>query len=172
MLHSSHFLLVITALLCTSASAQLLWQGAHAGMTVEQVRSAVPDAKLTADSHQTILDGSVELLRIEEVPINDQNFAASFYFRQSGLRQVSLSLTNQPWPAIESSFQNLLVLLRLKYGPETRHDQIVGGERKTLEARWNTGGTTVSMTAWRFKHANSDLFIAYRPSVSRVAPRL
>ena len=163
MLHPSHLLLTITVLLCTSASAQLLWQGANAGMSVDQVRSAVPDAKPTANSRQTILDGSVELLRIEEVPINDQNFVASFYLHQSGLRQVSLSLTNQPWSALENSFQNLLVLLRSKHGPETRHDQIVGGERKTLEARWNTSGTTVSMTAWHFKHANSDLFIAYRP---------
>src|SRR5262245_25895809 len=86
-----HFAMALALLaLPPFVSAQSLWGGTEYGMSVEQVKSAVPNV-ITPSRPSRLGDGAQGLLRLENVEIVNR-FAASFYFIAGKLTQVTLSV--------------------------------------------------------------------------------
>ena len=166
-------LLTAIALLAfhTLACAQSLWGGAEYGMTVEQVKSAIPN--VTSPSTPSRLgDGAQELLRLESVEIVSKRFTASFYFIAGKVTQVTLSLEKgHTFQSAVLVFDSLTEALRAKYGREISRD-IKRGLLNRANATWMAGRTNINVLAMSVGESDAILNINYQVRVARDADKL
>lgn len=113
--------------------SKTLWQNTQTGMTVSQVERLFPTAIHRKPSPDTMLgDGSQELLKIEDYKIGIYYYAASFYFYNGKLKQVTLTLKEGQPVAHATEF--LVESFRIKYGKEVKSKD----DRFVFEKRWLT----------------------------------
>lgn len=122
MIKRTTFVILTTLLLfvTTQASAQQLWSKAEAGMTVEQVKQAFPEAIVPSDpSTLGSADRPKEGLRIRNLDVGGTPFRVKFYFAGGRLDQVTLNYTGESgFNVALSRYRTVNTLLRSKYGPE------------------------------------------------------
>jgi len=141
-------LLVIAPI--SAAKAQVLWQGARAGMSVEEVLKALPGAtRYVPAPGDKLGDGATELVTAPDQMISEKMFRPRFYFSNYRLEQVTLSLQGADDSRIARiTFEDVFIALRAKYGPEVvLKDTDIG-----KEADWLHGKTNITL----FLISNSD----------------
>jgi hypothetical protein len=159
---------LIILLLASIVNAQSFWNGTEYGMTIEQVKSVIPNTvRPLKPGH--LKDGSEELLRLENVIIVNKNFSASFFFKMGKLTQVMLSLERgHSFHSTMLVFDSLTEALRSKYGPEINR-QIQKG---IIDATWLSGRTNISVVAISAGENDAILHINYQVRVSAEADNL
>src|SRR5690348_14656423 len=83
--------LVMLAL--SGVEAAPLWQNAHTGMTMAQVRAAFPSA-VTPTKKNKIAGGATCELEIPRYEVASDNYRVCFFFKSNSLIQVMLSAEN------------------------------------------------------------------------------
>jgi hypothetical protein len=163
------FILIVVS---PCAMAQTLWGGTVYGMSLEQVKAAVPNAKSPNGKPGTLKGGAQEQLRVEDIEIVNQKFAASFYFLDGKLTQVTLSLSKpRSFEQTLLVFDRLTEALRAKYGQELNR-QIRRGDLNIAKATWLAGRTNISVVALSVGRNNASLNIAYQVRVAREGDKL
>lgn len=153
------------------ASAQSLWSGTEYGMSVDQVKSVVPNVT-TPSSPSRLGDGAQELLRLENVEIVNKRFAASFYFITGKLTQVTLSLEKgHTFHGALLVFDSLTEALRAKYGREINRD-IKRGVLNRATATWMAGRTNINVLVMSVGEDDALLNINYQVRVAQDADKL
>ncbi len=144
----------------SAASAQILWDGTRYGMTVEEVKTAVP-AAIVPTRPDRLHNGAVELLRRDDVKILGHDFRASFFFLHNRLDEVMLSLKNPGrFGAAMLVFESLSDALRARYGRELSRSV----ERHPLnraQAAWIAGRTDIAMLVFAIGDNEAVLTITY-----------
>lgn len=112
------FLLVAILIFAPSISfAQIIWQKAAKGMSVEQVSRVFPDAiKFEANEGMMQGDGAMPLLKIPNYEINQLYFTVYFYFKGGKLIQVTLEAN--PDQNHGAAYERMLQIFKAKYGAE------------------------------------------------------
>lgn len=75
------------------------WQGLRHGMTPEQVRQRVPQARVPGEPAM-LAGGAREGLRLPRIALADRAATAAFYFGHDGLVQVDATLDDRPARAV------------------------------------------------------------------------
>lgn len=78
---------VVLMLVMKPCAAQQLWHGTSKGMTQSQVRSVVDGVTAVKVSSQ-MHGGALGLLKVPEVIMGGNKYAATFYFLRGGLDEV------------------------------------------------------------------------------------
>jgi hypothetical protein len=177
-------LLVLAGLLLTSpfATAQELWGGLSAGMTVEQVRAAYPHAK--EKEQEAPSQGKPPrysaVLVVPDLTYADRPYEALVSFKPStGLAEVMLRQAKkferkgEAWEIAQS----LLVSLRQKYGKEI-HAELNKREFQfiiTSEWQWVSGDTSVLLSTMEWeslRELNAGTTVTYTPGAKKDASKL
>lgn len=174
-------LFVLTLLApATGTAAQPLWNGTEYGMSLEQVKAVVPQASAPAKPSR-LYDGSQELLRLENVEVAGNKFAARFYFKDGKLAQVTLSLQEErKFDNVMPVFDAIIEALRAKYGQEITRE-IQRAKLNRAYAEWNRDGTRIDILSMSVGEHDAMLNINYQvraeadrakdyPAASPVAP--
>lgn len=144
--------LMLGLLLATMLHAQSLWPGTTAGMRLEEVKKAFPDAHEPYTAAELPSGKGKALLELEETEIAGHKFKVLFFFKEEQLVHVALSETAQT-PLRD--FEKFRDLLRAKYGLEnatTSSDFIEvywKVSRAVIMLKWqplNRGLATLSIT--------------------------
>lgn len=155
-----------------SALAQVLWNGTSYGMSPVRVKALMPKAFNPGDKGDTLQDGSIELLRLKNVELVGQSFTASFFFRESKLRQVTLSADGErSLDSRGNTFDALAEALRVKYGKELNRSQ-TGTGLASIEASWQSGKTNISLFMMEIGSGQSILNINYQVRLAAEASKL
>lgn len=155
------------------ASAQSLWSQTEYGMTVEQVKSVIPNA-ITPETPGDLYGGAKELLRLENVEIVNRDFIVHFYFLGGKLTQVTLSLRKgYDRESVKLTVDSLNEVLRAKYGREINED-INRGALPSRSTTWMSGRTNITVYS---STSDSDrnyylLNIIYQVRLAREADKL
>jgi hypothetical protein len=161
---------LITIASLSNAGAQVLWQQSRAGMTVDEVLKAVPGTQRQApNSGDNLADGAVDLVTASDQRISDKVFHPKFYFLNGRLEQVTLTLqgVNKSSDA-RSSFEDVYIALRQKYGPEVvLKDTAIG-----KEAEWLRAGTNIVLFLIAITEDDPVLNINYQVRVAADASHL
>lgn len=147
------FLLVIPLVVVIIAALQfthqpVLWSVTEPGMTVEEVRRALPKAAPPAEPKR--LENGLELKLIAAGVDNlERAFDAELYFGADGLQKVRLLPTRPLAPAAAASeFEALRHAATLRYGKE----QAVAagpGAGAVAQARWVAGRVVITLALER-----------------------
>jgi hypothetical protein len=134
--------LMVAALQLTQQ--QVLWSVTEPGMTVEEVRRAIPTATPPAAPKQ--LANGLELKLVAFGVDNlERAFDAELYFRDGGLQKVLLHPTRRLTAgAAASAFEELRHAASLRYGKE-RPAGIPSVAGTAAEARWVSGRVTITL---------------------------
>ncbi len=136
-------LIVITAfvLFAHAARAQQLWGPTQWGMSIQEVKQAVPQAQPPAKPFQT--DDGQLLLELRGVEVVNQKFSVSFYFKSDRLESVQVSADPSPQTSEVAyrMFSDLVVALRAKYGSAIYVR--LSPDHKTGMAKWLNGRTNI-----------------------------
>ena len=112
-------LLFVLSLLCIPLNAQPLWGGTVKGMTPEEVLSRVDGARAIKYGGDTAAEGRKELVRLDDLRIENEPFQVRFYFKGNSLSLVSLVLSTRVTETMGVRiFEKLSNALRAKYGDE------------------------------------------------------
>jgi len=143
------------------ANAQWPWDGTKYGMSLEQVRTLVPNGKPPSQPDD-FPDGLQELLRLENVKIVNTNFSAKFYFKTGKLSQVTLSWeSGQTFDNALLVFNSLTEALRAKYGSEISRE-VKRGLLNEAEANWLSGQTNINVLAMSVGEHDSFINVNYQ----------
>lgn len=150
------------------ASAQELWATARAGMSIGETKAQFPDAVRPADpSH--LAGSAVELLQIPHLEISNSPFRVRFYFRNEKLSQVTLNyLKKERFESALITYNNIVPILRSKYGQEIAHDSKRGTERY----EWATFGKSISALLTAVGNNDAIFNINYRARVKADVDKL
>lgn len=148
------FLLLAAALVAVIVAAlqfthqPVLWNVTEPGMTVEEVRRALPKAVPPAEPKQ--LANGLELKLVAAGVDNlERAFDAELYFSADGLQTVRLLPTRALAPAAAASeFEALRHAATLRYGKEQPVAAGPGG-RAVAQARWVAGRVVVTLALER-----------------------
>jgi len=166
-------LLAATSLFAIHALAcgQSLWGGAKYGMTVEQVKLAIPNVT-TPSNPSRLGDGAQELLRLENVEIVNKRFTASLYFIAGKVTQVTLTLEKgESFNSAMRVFDSLTEALRAKYGREINRS-IKHGLLNRADATWMAGRTNINVFAMSVGGNDAILNINYQVRLASDADKL
>jgi hypothetical protein len=170
-------LVILLALLATAtiATAQSLWNGTEYGMSVDQVKAAIPDATVPTEPGR-LADGAEALLAVEDVEIVGKKFTASIFFITGKLTQVTLSLKGRhTFQSAMSVLKSLAEPLRLKYGQEISRD-VTSEERSNALNRasvtWMAGRTNINVFVLSFGKDDALLNINYQTRIARDSDKL
>lgn len=133
---------VLAASLNTAAQAQDLWRGSRVGMSVDQVRQAVPEAFPNTGQR---MDNADPLLRVTGFRLADADFKADFYFNAAGLQTVALRPVTRPTGAAALlAAEDLIPDLSAKYG-EPYNCNIRARSRvlTSSSCQWMSGSTRI-----------------------------
>lgn len=163
---------LMAALLFSSfANAQALWREANYGMSIDEVRAAIPEVADAANPGE-LAGGAKGLLTIPKVQIAGSAYQARFFFLNDKLVQVMLSLDNPgKFDSSLRTFETLEELLRVKYGREVQR-QVKRGVVNQASATWMAGGTNISVLTYSFDNDNASLNINYQVRVAKEADKL
>jgi hypothetical protein len=115
-------------------------------MTVPQVQGAVPSASSPSQVGR-LGDGAQGLLCVRGLKLVDEQFTATFYFRDGTLSQVTLELDNKrQFEAVRPIFDRIVEALRSKYGQEVSHKEDHVG-LNILDTTFMSGDTNISVLA-------------------------
>ncbi|SMF82156.1 hypothetical protein SAMN06265365_14239 [Tistlia consotensis] len=149
-----------------------LWGGTSFGMTEAQVRKAVPKA-LRPEDPGTLAGGTSELLRLSGITISGHSYTAHFYFTKGKLKQVTLSADQRrPFQLMKGVFDDLVVLLRAKYGKELTQKVETGQLSSSASADFLSGRTNVSMVLLGVEGTPAILNINYQARIAGEADKL
>lgn len=156
-----------------AAHAQVLWGGTEYGMTVDQVKAAVP--KAVPPHMASHIKDAKEQLQLEEIELVNKRFVASFYFADGKLVQVTLRLDSDRTPTGAAlTFNSLTEALRAKYGQELAQDN-KAGDRSALRLKnttWLSGRTNITMTMLNIPGMDPVLNINYQVRLAKDADKL
>lgn len=137
------------------ASAQVLWQNFTAGMTLDEVRRASPNAELLPDDPgRKLQGGGMQKLRLPGIEIVGKQFEADFYFANDRLTNVHLvHRSGENVSTGRAIFNDLVTALRSKYGNELQRS---GNANLgwSGDATWAAGGTTINLLAYLYDKSN------------------
>ena len=153
---------LITTILCglsTLVSGQELWRGTSVGMTVEQVKAIIPDAVTPGDPSK-LAGGATEALRLPGVEVAKIPFDAAFYFKDGGLRQVSLAVSDRSFKDSLERFTAVRKHLTDEYGKEDSA-RSNSGTVNIEEAEWVRGDRKIVLLLMGVL-TNAVLFIHYQ----------
>lgn len=141
--------------------AQALWGDLKAGMTVEQVKTAIPSATMLDQSERRVgsKTGVIALMKADPVDITGMEFGPTFSFTPDGkLTRVELSAVNQSHPEIRAARNRVEVALRTRYGKEVseKKDALTG----IHETTWTNGQINVRLMFLDFPERKS-LYVTY-----------
>ncbi|MFZ0692704.1 MAG: hypothetical protein WAN51_00885 [Alphaproteobacteria bacterium] len=164
-------IIIALVLLSVSANAQVLWQGATVGMSVQEVLTVVPHA-IKVDKGGTLYGGARELVRVPRIEVSSNQFRAEFFFVDGKLTQVTLKLDEQlNYIAAHIIFEELVDLLRAKYGKElSLREQ--NGPMSESGAEWISGKTNISLTMVLIANMPAILNVNYQVRVSGETDKL
>lgn len=167
-----HASALLAALLFGSlAQAQTLWRDTNYGMSIDQVRAAIPEVA-DAVKPGELAGGAKGLLTIPKVQIAGADYQARFFFLNDKLVQVMLSLDNPgKFDSSLRTFETLEELLRVKYGREIKRE-VKRGVVNQASATWMAGGTNISVLTYSFDNDNASLNINYQVRVAKEADKL
>jgi hypothetical protein len=164
------WILQVLVMVSTAAGAQSLWGGTEYGMSIDEVKLAVPNA-IAPSKGSRLGNGAQELLRLENVEIVNKRFAASFFFLWGKLNQVTLSLQSPTFHGATLTFNSLSEALRAKYGQEISRESDRGLLNK-VSATWMAGRTNINVIAIAVGDNDATLNINYQVRVARDADKL
>jgi len=143
------------------ANAQTLWQKSVFGMNPAQVQKLFPEA-LPPSAPDSLYGGAMELLRISEISMVERKFSSSFFFKNSKLTNVMLTLTeNETADGAKLIYKSLLDTLRNQYGPEAKMDSSDGILFSTMSSTWVSGKTSIMIYYNDFKGSDPLLNLSY-----------
>ena len=151
-------------LLASSLRAQTLWPGTTAGMTVEEVQRAFPDARAPETPPEPSAVRGEELLELKQAAIAGHTFRVGFFFKAERLTMVALAETGEV-PMKE--FEKFRALLRAKYGLEYSTTS-----SEFLELTWRIAQTVIHLTWEPMGRGISTLSLTYEAPVPREPDRL
>lgn len=147
----------VLALMAVSASAEVLWQKAETGMTIQQVKTLFPNA-VVDDRGGTYVGGSKSLLHIPNYAIGSNNFDVSFIFDNEKLSLVRMQqISGSP----RVGFDTMKTLLIQKYGKPMDYNE------STNSLVWVNEGVTI-----RLANIFDKLVITYKVDTSKEANKL
>jgi hypothetical protein len=132
----------------TQVIAQTLWEGMTYGMSLNEVKTAVPNA-VDVTSPSSLANGFTERLQVEDWLAAERRFKVGLFFRGDQLAQVMLRLKVTERDTFEkclSVFEALSTTCRDKYGEEVskkKNDDGPGYRRYFTE--WSSGSTRISI---------------------------
>ncbi|MDW5442645.1 hypothetical protein [Polaromonas sp. SM01] len=101
---------------CAASAQALMPPGVHLGMSVAELREAVPG--LHAVRRPQTVSGTVGSWRVSGVQQGGYVLEETFFFAQQSLQRVELLLQPDINPPPDDAFAKLVVSLRAEYGPE------------------------------------------------------
>lgn len=162
---------IVLVLMGLRAGAQSLWQQSEFGMTPAQVQKNFPNAQ-PPSSPSRLQGGATELLRISDTEIVGHHFKSSFYFKDSKLVQVTLSLTdNESANGAKLVFDSLSDALKAKYGAEMSKNS-TGGIMTTISSTWLSGKTNITLYYNVVGKTDPILNLIYQVRISSDAEKL
>lgn len=160
------------SLFCASAHAQEMWQGTKYGMSVNEVRAQVPAAVL-ATEESLLANGSAGKLVVPEFELVNEKFKVTFYFKDTKLTQVMLSLKEpRSYAAAMRVFNQLTEALRARYGKELSMASTDMGIMKTSKAEWLSGKTNIGTICTVVSDAPAILNLYYQMRIASEASKL
>lgn len=168
----SSLIAVATLAFANTAQATTLWQNAETGMTRVQVKTAFPNvtppAKVSA-----LYDGVRCELAIHDYDVSSYKYEVCFYFLNGKLTQVTLTGAKPTQP----QFEDLVSLLRVKYGPEIQTGQPLckAGSMTMCNADWAVkSGANINVVFITFGPADDQavLNINYQTRIAKGASKL
>lgn len=137
-------LIAILFSIAGGAYGQTLWKGTQVGMSIDEVRRAVPEA-VDSDYHNTLPDGAIEQLIVDVVDVMGKPFHASFYFNGDRLSQVTLRL-REPGEGMEARvfYDTVREALHAKYAPMLSTNS-TNGMFQNNESTWMNGATSITL---------------------------
>jgi hypothetical protein len=139
-----------------------LWNGAVAGMTIDQVAAAVPQAK--AATGQVLEDGSQSGLSAP-AELAGAPAEAIFFFRFKSLAAVLVeknAMSSGHGPENLTEARRIVALATSQYGhPQSCVDR---PELTDLDCVWLSGGVRVAVSYHDFGGGSPALSILYRPA--------
>lgn len=173
--YANFLIFIICTFICSLgvAAQQTLWQKASYGMSVDQVRAVVPNATLLSlQSNDHLNDGSVGLLKLNNLEIVNNKFTAIFYFTDKKLTQVTLTLNGQhSFDSAMDVFYSLAEIFRIKYGRELSL-KIKKGLVNMANANWFFNGTNINLIVMGVGNNDALLNINYQVRLSKEADKL
>ncbi|KQZ59133.1 hypothetical protein ASD53_06020 [Lysobacter sp. Root559] len=153
------------------AQAQSLWKGTQVGMSVTAIQRQFPRAS-APPAPTRLTDGSRELLRLADTPVQGHAFDALFFFRQGALQHVNLELRETGGAVFAlQTFRSIKVAFDAKYGPPVdEQDQTFNAATGTAtfrSASWRSGRTLITLSYATAAGRLVVMNVAYRPAPSR-----
>lgn len=168
-------LLLILALTLSAftAQAQSLWGTTSVGMTVDQVKTAYPDAVAPAEPG-TLKSGAKELLQKAGIEIGGRDFTAEFFFDPAGaLQQVTLRPTKSPTRAEGMSIIDTLKEgLNAKYGAPNSSSGVPGGLGNIQQWTWLADKTNVTLAYIQIGGGEPTIRVAYQVRLAQTTKNL
>lgn len=142
--------LLLAASLFSSASAQTLWDKAHAGMSPAQVKATYPAAE-SVDPRLHGTDGADDHFHLPGVQIAGIGFKARFLFAEDRLVGVILqrSDSDKPAHAYRAAAKAIHGDLTARFGPPLSHEA-GDGSFITRKGKWSADGVEawLGFSAW------------------------
>ena len=133
--------------------AQTLWPGTTAGMSVEDVKRAFPDAHAPEVENVLPAGRGVQLLELDEAAIAGHTFKVGFFFKEGELAVVTLGEAGE---IPVKDFEKFRDILRKHYGLEY---STLNSE--SLQLTWKVAQTTILLTWTPLQRGIVLLSIAY-----------
>lgn len=151
-------------ILASVLNAQSLWQKTIVGMPLKQVQEIYPEAKLAPEGK----DGPTLELATK---INDHKFNVRLHFDKTGrLEMVRVSLDEQPNRGeAERIFQELIILLRVKYGKEIAS---VNGSDISTVVTWQTPEHSGVVLTWMSVASRNLMELEYSSALNRESDKM
>jgi hypothetical protein len=169
------FLKIVTILLVmyygNTSYCQTFWGNTKSGMSVEEVKSILPST--TAPDKPKILNGSIELLRLEGITLLGEKYTSSFYFKNKKLQQVSLLLKkDRKFEQLLDVFNELFAALSIKYGNEMSKKIEKNELAGIAEATWISGRTNITVFTTAILDFDGFLNIVYQTRIADASNNL
>jgi len=139
------------------------WTAAKWGMTIDQVRAAVPDAQiLTGNEPKRTINGVLSPLGVPSLEIGKVTWSVYFLFDQQG--HLSAVEINTDTPSVEAYIQTAQLLTE-RYGHPA--EETAGGRRS---AQWTFATTTIQLRYTYLAAIQMEtLWLSYtRPNAARI----
>lgn len=137
-------IVLFLACLSGTANAVELWNGAEAGMTIEQVQAVIPEASPTPE-YKAGSDGSRIGLRADGPTLSGHQFVADFIFVDGKLTFVNLRTKEDVAVlAIRELFDAVKEALLVKYGEPLEVEYVFKGSAD-FKATFRGQGTLISL---------------------------
>ena len=145
-----------------SLNAQILWDKAEYGMTLERVKELYPKA-LTVTKENSADDGSKELLNIKEIKISKDSFNVGFFFKDNKLTRVyflpNAKLNDKTGDRV---FKTLVEYLIGIYGqPDSTNTENVS-IMITKSAKWKSDGINIFLSSMIIGKNNTIYLLYYK----------